>query len=72
MQKNDRNFEKTLANNEKMLYSCLDLYPKHIDEISEICEVSISEAINCLLKMEMMGIVIQNPKHYYEKRFRSE
>ncbi|MGL5434468.1 MAG: DNA-processing protein DprA [Lachnospiraceae bacterium] len=57
-----------LANKEKMVYSCLDFKPKHLDFIAERCGLNISECLEVLLILEISGYVIQTANHYYEKK----
>ena len=57
-----------LAKKEKIVYSCLDLNPKHIDEIVKMSEIAVGECINILLSLEMAGHIIQTAGHYYMKQ----
>jgi len=64
-------YEKSLdrlAKREKMVYSCLDFKPKHLDEIAEACRFNISACLEILLTLEIGGYVIQTASHYYEKK----
>lgn len=56
-----------LAKKEKMVYSCLDFRPKHLDEITESCGLSISECMGILLDLELGGYVFRSANHYYGK-----
>lgn len=58
----------TLAKKEKMVYSCLDLNPKHIDEIVKLSGIAVGECMNILLSLEMDGHIIQTAGHYYMKK----
>lgn len=56
-----------LAPKEKMVYSCLRLEPKFIDEI--LCQLNLPvwETIQILTELEIKGVVRQNPHHYFYK-----
>lgn len=56
-----------LAKKEKMVYSCLDLSPKHLDEIASACGLETGECMGILLNLELAGYVIQTANHYYGK-----
>lgn len=62
-----KNLELGLAPREKMVYSCLRLEPKFIDEI--LCQLNLSvwEGIQILTELEIKGIIKQDPHHYYYK-----
>ncbi len=60
--------EKTLAKNEKMVYSCLDLQPKFIDQVVEACGLPLGECMTILLELELRGYILQPTDHYYVKR----
>ncbi len=59
---------KALAKKEKMLYSCLDFRPKHLDEIVAACGLSIGECMGVLLELELGGYVFRSANHYYGKK----
>lgn len=56
-----------LAKNEKMVYSCLDFKPKHLDDIMADCGLGIGECISILLELELNGYVFRSANHYYGK-----
>ena len=56
-----------LAKKKKMVYSCLDFKPKHLDDILEGCGLGISECIGILLELELGGYVFRSANHYYGK-----
>lgn len=60
--------EKRLAKKENMVYSCLDSRPRHLEEIVEICQLSVTESMECLLKLELMGLVQGDGNQYYCRR----
>ncbi len=68
--KNNENNKKihfTLAENEKIVYSGLDLLPKDIGTIIEESGLDYDEIFEALLNLIMKGIVVENPKNYYAK-----
>lgn len=64
----DINSTNSLAKIEKMVYSCLDLEPKHIDQILNEINLPISQCLEVLLSLELRGYVVQTTKHYYGKK----
>ena len=63
-QKNDKN-EKMLESPERMVYSCLDLFPKGIDELMKETELSISELMERLITLELKGYAEEVSRNYY-------
>lgn len=57
-----------LPKKEKMVYSCLDLQPKGLEEIVILSGLSVSECIGTLLDLELGGYVVQTSHQYYGKR----
>lgn len=58
---------KSLAKNEKMLYSCLDLKPKYIDQIVMESGLNIGACMSGLLELELGGYAVQTASHYYAR-----
>lgn len=54
-----------LAPKEKMVYSCLRLEPKFIDDILCQIDLPVWEGIQILAELEIKGIIKQNPHQYY-------
>ena len=63
-QKNDKN-EKMLESPERMVYSCLDLFPKGIDELMKETDLSISELMERLITLELKGYAKEVSRNYY-------
>lgn len=61
------NLDLGLAPKEKIVYSCLDLEPKFIDEILCQSGLPIRDGIQILTELEIKGVIKQNPHHYYYK-----
>ena len=62
----NKNFEKILlASKEKIVYACLSLRPKHIEELMEETGISLQELTNLLFDMEMKQYIKQPLKNYF-------
>ncbi|WAJ22280.1 DNA-processing protein DprA [Lacrimispora xylanolytica] len=57
-----------LAKKEKMVYSCLDLQPKNLEEIVSLSGLSVSECMGALLELEFNGLILQTSHQYYGKK----
>lgn len=57
-----------LAKNEKMVYSCLDSQPKHVESIIENSGLSSGECMAVLLELELGGFAVQEEHQYYRKK----
>lgn len=66
--KDMRKSEKLLDNKEKIVYDCLSLDPKNIEEIINITNFTVSEVISILFRLELNGYVSQIVKDYYIRR----
>ena len=60
--------ENRLAKREKLVYSCLDLRPKHLEEIMELCGLGITECMECILELELAGLLYRVGNQYFCKR----
>lgn len=64
--KENKNFEKIiLASREKIVYACLSLRPKHMEELMEETGISLPELTNLLFDMEMKHYIKQPLKNYF-------
>ena len=62
----NQNFDKILlASQEKIVYACLSLRPKHIEELIEETGISLPELTNLLFDMEMKHYIKQPLKNYF-------
>lgn len=59
---------KGLAKKEKMVYSCLDLQPRHIDEIVSRSGLTVSQCMSILLDLELGDFIVQTAGQYYGKK----
>lgn len=62
---NEKKIKKMLAKEEKIIYSCLSLEPKHVDVIIQETKLSFSNVISILIQLELEGMVIQPIKNHY-------
>lgn len=56
-----------LASQEEMVYSCLDLHPKNLEDIVREIPLSAREITGLLLKLELKGLVEEPVKNYYAR-----
>lgn len=54
-----------LENEENMVYSCLDLQPKRMEEILELAALPMQRIFEILLALELKGYIEQPIPHYY-------
>ena len=52
---------------EKLVYSCLDLYPQNLEELIRKTTMPVSELLGILVSLELKGIVKEISKNYYVK-----
>lgn len=57
-----------LAKKEKMVYSCLDLQPKFLEQIVKDCGLPPSECMSILIGLELSGYILQTTSNYYVKK----
>ncbi len=57
--------EKRLAKKENIVYSFLDSRPKSLEEIVTFCQISVSEALEILMSLELYGLVQNGGNQYY-------
>lgn len=62
-----RKSKNTLENEENMLYSCLDLYPKCLNDILKEVKMDVPKVLTILLSLEMKGYIKEISKNYYIK-----
>mgnify|MGYP002554896962 FL=1 len=63
-QKNNKN-EKMLESPERMVYSCLDLFPKGTDQLMKETGLSVTELMERLITLELNGYVKEVSRNYY-------
>lgn len=60
-----KNLLDSLANREKLVYDCLSLEPKYIDDIARECRMTLQEAMSILFTLELNGYIKQVIQNYY-------
>lgn len=55
----------SLATDEKSVYSCMSLQPKHMNELAEESGVGIEKIGSVLLALELQGVITEITKNYY-------
>lgn len=58
-------FKDLLAKREKLVYHCLSLEPKYIDDIARECHMTVQEALSILFVLELNGYIKQVIQNYY-------
>ena len=56
-----------LATKENMVYSCLDLRPKSLQQILNETTLSFAETIEILLGLQMKKVILEVDKNYYQR-----
>ena len=54
-----------LETEEKIVYACLSLHPKHVEQICSETGFSVSELTSLLFQMELKHYIKQPVKNYY-------
>ena len=57
--------EKMLETTEKLVYSCLDLFPRNVSEIQAKTGLNVRELMEALTTLEMEGFIKEAAKNYY-------
>lgn len=57
--------KKLLETSEKLVYSCLDLYPQNLEEMLQKTKMSVAELLDNLVRLELKGIIKEVSKNYY-------
>ncbi len=63
--KNSKKFSNRLAENEKLVYSCLDLTPKSTEAIGRETDRSIAEVTELLIALQLKGLAVETEIGYY-------
>lgn len=63
--KNNNNSDKLLDKKEKIVYDCLGLEPKYIEDVIRESGLSVTEGISILFRLELNGYVKQIVKDYF-------
>ena len=54
-----------IATDEKKVYSCMRLQPKHVNEIVHETNLCLDKVTAALLSLELMGAVVEVTKNYF-------
>ena len=54
-----------LESPEKLVYSCLGLYPKSVDQVAEEAKIDIKSAMELLVSLELGGYIREVSKNRY-------
>ena len=57
--------ENLLAKNENLLYSCVDLEPRSLDELTELSGLPREEVTEILLRLQLRGLLVEVSKNGY-------
>ena len=57
--------EKMLESPERMVYSCLDLYPKNLNELADLTGLTIPALMDVLVSLELQGYIREFSKNHY-------
>lgn len=60
--------EKGLAKTEKMVYSCLDSEPRHLEQVAAVTGLSVGSCMSALLELELGGFAVRTTGQYYIRR----
>lgn len=64
---NSELIKNSLETSEKLVYSCLDLYPQNLEELMRKTRMKVSELLDVLVNLELKGIIKEISKNYYVK-----
>ena len=57
--------EKTLESTEKLVYSCLGLYPKDLNQLVRETKLDIKDVLAKLVSLELQGLICEISKNHY-------
>lgn len=57
--------EKKLETRENLVYSCLGLYPKNVDQLAAETSMEAKEVVELLISLELQGYAREISKNYY-------
>lgn len=63
----NKNYNNLLESIPNMVYSCLDLQPKSLDEIIHNVQLTISEVLSAIVELELQGFIEETSKNHYAK-----
>ena len=60
--------QMSLAPNEKMVYSCLDVEPKYMDDVIKEARIAPQEVCIVLNRLILEGVIVESNRNYYAIR----
>ena len=57
--------KKVLESTDDLVYSCVGLYPKNVDQIAQESRVEIRKLMSILVTLELQGYIREITKNYY-------
>ena len=57
-----------LESTDDLVYSCVGLYPKNVDQIAQESRVEIRKLMRVLVSLELQGYIKEVSKNYYIRR----
>lgn len=57
-----------LENTENLVYSCLDLFPKNLNQLTEEVRLPVQDLTEALITLELRGYIEEISKNYYVKK----
>ena len=54
-----------LESPENLVYSCLDLYPKNLNELADLTGLTIPALMDVLVSLELQGYIREFSKNHY-------
>ncbi|MBR6697336.1 MAG: DNA-processing protein DprA [Lachnospiraceae bacterium] len=67
LEEKNKKINISLAKNEKMVYSCLDLLPKNLNDIFKECQLDYDEIHEAIIELIIKGLAVETSKNYYAK-----
>ena len=62
---NSELIKNSLETSEKLVYSCLDLYPQNLGDLMQKTRMSVADLLDVLINLELKGIIKEVSKNYY-------
>jgi len=67
--KDEEEYQPEMDAQEKKIFTSLELdCQTHVDELVEMTSLSVSEVLSLLLRMELKGLVVQNPGKFFQRK----
>lgn len=63
----EKNCKILLASSEKLVYSCLDSQPKHLEALTDAVQLPVNQIMSALTNLQIRGFAEETAKNYYVK-----